>query len=96
MNRNFFVHYSDIEGTGLRSLDAGETVSFEIAPGKDGRPKAVKVRRQAASRSPVRPPRIEAIPRRPMAYANGHQGADDTEEGTDEQEVTQPTGPTLP
>ena len=33
MNRNFFVHYSDIDGTGLRSLDAGEVVSFELAPG---------------------------------------------------------------
>ena len=47
MNRNFFVHFSDIEGTGLRSLEAGDAVSFELAPGKDGRPKAVRVRRQA-------------------------------------------------
>lgn len=51
MNRNFFVHYSDIEGTGMRSLDAGDTVSFELAPGKDGRPKAVRVRRQVSGRA---------------------------------------------
>lgn len=94
MNRNFFVHYSDIEGTGLRSLDAGETVSFEIAPGKDGRPKAVKVRRQGTVRSPLRSPRIEAIPRRPPAYTNGDDGLD-AEEGADEHEVAQPTGPAV-
>jgi CspA family cold shock protein len=52
MNRNFFVHYSDIEGTGMRSLDPGAAVSFELAPGKDGRPKAVRVRRQSGRPSP--------------------------------------------
>ncbi len=52
MNRNFFVHYSDIEGTGMRSLDPGAVVSFELAPGKDGRPKAVRVRRQSGRPSP--------------------------------------------
>ena len=45
LDHNFFVHYSDIEGTGLRSLKAGEQVTFEVGPGKDGRPKAVRVRR---------------------------------------------------
>jgi cold shock protein len=62
MNRNFFVHYSDIEGTGLRSLDAGEAVSFELAPGKDGRPKAVRVRRQSGRPSP-RGVRFRGLPR---------------------------------
>src|SRR5579864_6788114 len=47
LGRNFFVHYSDVEGTALRKLDAGEEVSFEVGPGKDGRPKAVRVRRQS-------------------------------------------------
>ncbi len=74
MNRNFFVHYSDIEGTGLRSLEPGETVTFETAPGKDGRPKAVRVRRQPAgrpnARSVSRTPRFEAIPR--AARGNGN------------------------
>ena len=63
MNRNFFVHYSDIEGSGMRSLDAGELVSFELAPGKDGRPKAVKVRRQGGVRSAPRSPRPQGLPR---------------------------------
>ena len=68
MNRNYFVHYSDIEGTGLRSLDAGDAVSFEIGPGRDGRPKAVRVRRELGQ--PARSGRIEAIPRG-TARANG-------------------------
>jgi len=46
LGRNFFVHYRDVEGTGLRKLEAGEEVSFEIGPGKDGRPKAVRVRHE--------------------------------------------------
>jgi len=83
MNRNFFVHFSDIEGTGLRSLDPGDAVSFEIAPGKDGRPKAVKVRRHSAGRPVVRTSRFEAIPR-PAAQGNGNQGAESEEAGTDE------------
>jgi|SRR5579864_490907 len=67
MNRNFFVHYSDIEGTGLRSLDAGEAVSFELAPGKDGRPKAIRVRRQGSSRPTMRRARIQGLPRLEVA-----------------------------
>jgi CspA family cold shock protein len=63
MNRNFFVHYSDIEGTGMRSLDAGELVSFELAPGKDGRPKAVRVRRQSRSSPAARAARSPVFPR---------------------------------
>lgn len=74
MNRNFFVHYSDIEGTGLRSLDPGDVVTFEIAPGKDGRPKAVRVRRQPQpSNRPLRASRFEAVPRQGPAYGNGDQ-----------------------
>ena len=63
MNRNFFVHYSDIEGTGMRSLDAGELVSFELAPGKDGRPKAVRVRRQSRPSPAARGARSQGLPR---------------------------------
>jgi cold shock protein len=61
MNRNFFVHFSDIEGTGLRSLEPGETVSFELAPGKDGRPKAVRVKRQPSGRPALRPVRTHGF-----------------------------------
>lgn len=78
MNRNFFVHYSDIEGTGLRSLDPGDVVTFEIAPGKDGRPKAVRVRRQPqpSGRPASRTSRFEAIPRPAPSHGNGDQGAE--------------------
>jgi len=38
-----FVHYSNIEGKGYRSLEEGQTVEFEIGPGKKG-DEALKVR----------------------------------------------------
>ncbi len=38
-----FVHYSNIEGTGRRTLGDGQQVEFEIAPGRKG-PEAVDVR----------------------------------------------------
>lgn len=31
-----FVHYSAIEGTGFRTLEAGQQVEFDIAPGRKG------------------------------------------------------------
>lgn len=31
-----FVHYSNIEGTGYRSLEEGQAVEFDVAPGKKG------------------------------------------------------------
>lgn len=38
-----FVHYSNIEGKGYRSLEEGQTVEFEVGPGKKG-DEALKVR----------------------------------------------------
>jgi len=38
-----FVHYSNIEGTGYRSLTEGQSVEFEIGPGRKG-PEALNVR----------------------------------------------------
>ncbi len=38
-----FVHYSNIVGTGRRSLNEGDTVEFEIGPGRKG-PEAVDVK----------------------------------------------------
>jgi cold shock protein len=38
-----FVHYSNIEGSGYRSLNEGQTVEFEIGPGRKG-PEALNVR----------------------------------------------------
>ncbi|MDH4146897.1 MAG: cold-shock protein [Acidimicrobiia bacterium] len=31
-----FVHFSNIVGTGYRSLDQGQNVEFDIAPGRKG------------------------------------------------------------
>lgn len=31
-----FVHYSNIEGSGYRSLEEGQAVEFEIGPGRKG------------------------------------------------------------
>ena len=33
---DLFVHYSEIQGSGYRSLDEGAKVEFEITPGKKG------------------------------------------------------------
>ena len=38
-----FVHYSNIEGTGRRSLNDGDNVEFEIGQGRKG-PEATNVR----------------------------------------------------
>src|SRR5689334_21685272 len=55
LGRNFFVHYSDVEGNGIRLLEVGEGVSFEVGAGKDGRSKAVRVRRQLREASSGEP-----------------------------------------
>ncbi len=31
-----FVHYSNIQGSGYRSLQEGQRVEFEVAPGRKG------------------------------------------------------------
>jgi CspA family cold shock protein len=31
-----FVHYSNIEGSGYRSLSEGQKVEFDVAPGRKG------------------------------------------------------------
>ena len=42
-----FVHHSDIQGEGFKSLDEGQVVEFEIAQGEKG-PKALEVRTAAS------------------------------------------------
>ncbi|HSG29396.1 MAG TPA: cold shock domain-containing protein [Candidatus Krumholzibacterium sp.] len=42
--KDVFVHYSDIEGEGFRTLSEGETVEYELADGPKG-PHATKVRK---------------------------------------------------
>jgi cold shock CspA family protein len=95
LNRNFFVHYSDIEGTGMRLLEPGEGVSFEIAPGKDSRPKAVRVRRQpnGNSRPVLRTSRFDAIPRTPAMNGTGGPGLEieDDLEGTEDEVPQRPS-----
>lgn len=39
-----FVHFSNIEGTGYKSLDEGDEVEFEIGQGKKG-DEALKVKK---------------------------------------------------
>ena len=40
-----FVHYTAIEGSGFRSLEEGERVTYELTQGRDGRVQAANVRR---------------------------------------------------
>jgi cold shock protein len=42
-SKDVFVHQTDIDADGFRSLDEGAKVSFEVEDGNKG-PKAVKVR----------------------------------------------------
>ncbi len=56
-----FVHHSDIEGEGFRSLNEGEAVEFEITEGEKG-PKAVNVRRAAEGAAPEEAAPEEAAP----------------------------------
>ncbi|MDE0928606.1 MAG: cold shock domain-containing protein [Acidimicrobiales bacterium] len=39
-----FVHYSNIDGSGYRSLDEGQVVEFEVGEGRKG-PEALEVRK---------------------------------------------------
>jgi len=34
--KDVFVHFSNIAGTGYRSLDQGQKVEFDVAPGRKG------------------------------------------------------------
>jgi len=38
-----FVHFSEIQGDGFKSLDEGQAVSFEITTGQNGKPQASNV-----------------------------------------------------
>ncbi len=41
---DLFVHFSEIQGEGFKSLNEGDRVEFDVAQGDKG-PKAVKVRK---------------------------------------------------
>lgn len=38
-----FVHFSEIQGTGFKTLDEGAKVEFEVRPGRDGKLQAANV-----------------------------------------------------
>jgi CspA family cold shock protein len=40
-----YVHFSEIKEEGFKTLEEGQTVEFEIAPGKEGKKQAVNVRK---------------------------------------------------
>ncbi len=44
--KEYFVHHSAIEGQGFKSLQEGESVSFEVEQGAKG-PQAVRVKKLA-------------------------------------------------
>jgi cold shock protein len=35
-DKDVFVHYSNIQGNGYRTLEEGQKVEFDVAPGKKG------------------------------------------------------------
>ena len=44
---DLFVHHSSIQGDGFKTLEEGEAVEFEVAPGRKGQ-QAVNVIRQGS------------------------------------------------
>jgi len=43
-NRDVFVHISALERSGIRGLDDGQKVSFDIESGRDGRESAINLK----------------------------------------------------
>jgi CspA family cold shock protein len=41
---DLFVHFSEIQSDGFKSLDEGQTVTFEQGTGKNNKPQATNVR----------------------------------------------------
>jgi cold shock protein len=41
---DLFVHFSEIQSEGFKSLEEGQAVSFEQDTGRNGKPQATKVR----------------------------------------------------
>ena len=41
---DLFFHRNDVEGMEVNSLSEGQEVEFEVGKGRDGRPRAVKVK----------------------------------------------------
>jgi len=43
--KDIFFHSSDVEGD-FKVLEEGDPVTFEVAPGRDGKDKAIKVHKE--------------------------------------------------
>lgn len=41
---DLFVHFSEIQSDGFKTLDEGQSVEFEQATGRNGKPQATNVR----------------------------------------------------
>ena len=41
---DIFVHVHDVEVAGMKILEAGQSVAYEVGPARDGRSKAVNLR----------------------------------------------------
>ena len=41
---DLFVHFSEIQSEGFKSLEEGQAVSFEVGSGKNNKPQATSVR----------------------------------------------------
>jgi len=42
---DLFVHFSEIQGDGFKSLDEGQAVNFDITEGRNGKEQASNVRK---------------------------------------------------
>ena len=43
-NKDVFVHISEVERSGLGGLNEGQRVSFDVAPGKNGKESATNLK----------------------------------------------------
>ena len=44
-HKDVFFHATDLKATGLASLNVGDTITFEIGHTKDGREKAIGIKK---------------------------------------------------
>ncbi len=42
---DLFVHFSEIQGDGFKTLDEGQAVEFEVTTGNNGKQQAVNIRK---------------------------------------------------
>ena len=54
--QDVFVHYSSIQGSGYKTLEEGDTVTFEIIQGEKG-PQASNVVREKAAKAEQQQPK---------------------------------------